>query len=459
MKSEELTGLWWLPNDPEVQVAGTLSIFEDGSVQLRLIGSLIDFNKLQQITTVPAIVGSGSGENVTLFSSRSTGSRASFPGTITMELRPELTVVGAHLESRDELRILTAFAEFDHMYRWVGESGLKERLRVVKDIGVIGLTYDYEKPAAIEANLGSRKIGWHFGYQSSRPSEQALSFVESVSVEVEPILPVGFDELLEQHITPLQNFVTLGVGEFAQLRALRVILDAPGRDEKKNRPVRLIFEPSYYREIPKPIDPERMLFTLGKIRDRLADILGRWFDQLETLRPVVNLYFATVANRRMYLEHRFLSLVQAAETYHRKTNLRTIAPHQAFSDVRRSLCQVIDGAPDLKPADRQMFKSKLAYLNEVPLKERLRELLAEHQYAFAIADGVLEDLARKVGDTRNFLTHYDPSLQCRAAHGIELLRLGDKVQMLMELCFLRDLGFTEPDLAAFARLHARNDRL
>ncbi|MBM4038327.1 MAG: hypothetical protein FJ290_07425 [Planctomycetes bacterium] len=49
--------------------------------------------------------------------------------------------------------------------------------------------------------------------------------------------------------------------------------------------------------------------------------------------------------------------------------------------------------------------------------------------------------AKKVTDTRNYFTHYSPGLKNRAARGGGLLWLKMKMEKLLEVCFLRELGF------------------
>jgi len=71
--------------------------------------------------------------------------------------------------------------------------------------------------------------------------------------------------------------------------------------------------------------PQEMLFTLQHVSQRFEDVLKQWFDSAQFLEPVFNLYFGTLYNRDMYAEQRFLSLVMALESYHRKvTNNREL---------------------------------------------------------------------------------------------------------------------------------------
>ena len=49
----------------------------------------------------------------------------------------------------------------------------------------------------------------------------------------------------------------------------------------------------------------------------------------------------------------------------------------------------------------------------------------------------------RVVATRNYLTHFDQSLEPQAARGEELYRITEKLKLLIEICLLRESGFEE----------------
>ena len=69
----------------------------------------------------------------------------------------------------------------------------------------------------------------------------------------------------------------------------------------------------------------------------------------------------------MYMEHRFLSIVQALEGYHR----RRFPGQDLTTEQHRARLDAIIGAA---PAEhRKWLSEKLAYSNEVSQRKRLRE--------------------------------------------------------------------------------------
>ena len=53
-------------------------------------------------------------------------------------------------------------------------------------------------------------------------------------------------------------------------------------------------------------------------------------------------------------------------------------------------------------------------------------------------------------DNRNYLTHYDPALKGRAATGARLLLMVEVLNLLLQASLLRELGFPEAKISAFA---------
>lgn len=59
---------------------------------------------------------------------------------------------------------------------------------------------------------------------------------------------------------------------------------------------------------------------------------------------------------------------------------------------------------------------------------------------------------KQVRNTRNYLTHYDKSLQGKAIKGEDLYWLTQTLEFLLQACFLKGLGFsTEQCVALFKR--------
>ena len=59
-------------------------------------------------------------------------------------------------------------------------------------------------------------------------------------------------------------------------------------------------------------------------------------------------------------------------------------------------------------------------------------------------------LIRKIVDTRNYLTHYSEELESKSAKGRELLDICLKMEVIFQLCLLRDVGLTAAEVSEIA---------
>jgi hypothetical protein len=78
----------------------------------------------------------------------------------------------------------------------------------------------------------------------------------------------------------------------------------------------------------EPIAPEKrdvaardMLFSLQDISCRFGEIVQAWFTRSTVSRPLYDLYFGTLRSPFMFVEHRFLNMFQALESYDRRTRV------------------------------------------------------------------------------------------------------------------------------------------
>jgi hypothetical protein len=202
------------------------------------------------------------------------------------------------------------------------------------------------------------------------------------------------------------------------------------------------------RVFPKPVESIRpwlgrakkrsrheMLLPVSALDGRVDDVLRRWLDLYSARRPALELMFAVVFAEWLFVETRFLLLAQAAEVYHRLAFPQGVLPDD---EHKRRLRAVIDAAP---LEQQEWLGEKLEHSNEPSLKGRLDELV---EYSALAPHAVLRPkFARRVTDTRNYRTHYDPKIEKRAVKDDDLYWLSEELRALLTACLLRDLGFED----------------
>jgi hypothetical protein len=180
-----------------------------------------------------------------------------------------------------------------------------------------------------------------------------------------------------------------------------------------------------------------MLFNLKLIKDEFNTILRKWFAKAEVLSPIFNLYFGMLYNSDMYLEQKFSNLIQAIESYHRRTRINTeIEP----DEHRKRITSIIES---IDTQYKEWLENRLTYSNEPHLRRRLSELIDECGKLINISSSKKKkSFISKVCDTRNYFTHDDVSLTDKSAKGIELLHICSKLKIILEFNLLKEIGFS-----------------
>jgi len=185
-----------------------------------------------------------------------------------------------------------------------------------------------------------------------------------------------------------------------------------------------------------------VLFSYPKISNNFNIVINSWFEKLEKLRSTFDLFFVTFYNQRMYSEFKFLSLMQAIESFHRATMNGKYLDDDAWEPHKNKLLSEIP--VELEDSFKSSLKSRLRYGNEYSLRKRIQELLKSFQ----------EETVRKLNfskkyftgilvDTRNHLTHYDESMEEETLNGEHLYWATIRLKILLFTLLLKELGLDE----------------
>lgn len=147
------------------------------------------------------------------------------------------------------------------------------------------------------------------------------------------------------------------------------------------------------------------LFMLLKYRDLpggLDRAPNNWLKASRTYESTFNLYFSALHPPGMFAEQRYLSMVQAAEAYH-----------------------------------------KQKYGKRTDLKQRIQQLTCRFGESLRPLVGDPLGFAVRVYNTRNYYAHYDSRNREKSASGYELHLLTQHMSYLVRACLLAELGFDD----------------
>jgi hypothetical protein len=162
----------------------------------------------------------------------------------------------------------------------------------------------------------------------------------------------------------------------------------------------------------------------------------------------MDLYFTTVHHKFPLPRVRFLMLAQSLEADHRATMPEKYVSDESYNTgLRKLLWDAIPKDPETTGKDfLASLGGKLDHLHQFSLRKRLKELTAKHSPILESLIGTPEAFSAAVADRRNQLTHATEQNQGAADDYRTLWVLCDKMGLLLEVCFLDEIGFTHDRL-------------
>ena len=151
---------------------------------------------------------------------------------------------------------------------------------------------------------------------------------------------------------------------------------------------------------------------------------------------------------QLSFETKFLTLVTGLEVYHRRTSDEKEMDDAEFDELVKVL---IENCPEEK---RDWLDGKLMFANEIVLRKRIKGLIEPFKDLFGNKEK-RKKLINRIVDTRNYLIHYDQRLKTKAAEGLDLQILCQKMEVLFQLHFLQLIGFSQKEISSIVNHQLR----
>lgn len=434
-------GTFWIDGNPDDAVAGTLTFTRREGARLDLIGAFgrhEDPLRRSFGHDTVRILGYAGKKVVTLIDARQIKSQLNMPGGWQESLRPDVVIVGAHLDESTPLRFQSVTARITNLSQWVGRSGISREM--TSDGGKVSrMVYEFIPPAVDKAALatgGDLEVG--FSWATSGDDLTETNIRQGTVVTVRPSEPMSLREVF-QTAGVMRDLLTLAATNACPLEEI-VVRHADVREEGPDgaRPARLLVLTQLIdsnQEAQKRQQWE-MLFNYEQLGG--AEGLANWLSLANELQPVMGSLLSVRYMDRLYNENRMQNVSHAAETLHRLRWSNDVLPaEQHAALVQRVLESVV-------PSDREWLSGRLTYSNEPNLRRRLRELADYAGEPFRLFVGDTKRWVHVVSQARNRLTHFQGSKP--RVKG--LYYLGESVYVLVVLCLLRLSGASEELLSS-----------
>lgn len=192
-----------------------------------------------------------------------------------------------------------------------------------------------------------------------------------------------------------------------------------------------------------------MLFTFADVRSAFRRMLPTWLRYGSTFSDALSLYFSCLENKHLYGNHQILFLAQALEVYHRthvERYKQAVETKAEFRARRKRLTANLD------PDDAQWLTDKLQWVNQPTLNERLLDIFESKRSLLGTFLGDEAAFARRIKDLRNHYTHYAAKKKNPDDdHPSDSFELCYKMRIVLQVCFLSDIGVPEPIIKKLLR--------
>ena len=441
------SGIFWIPSNPQRQIPGTLSILNGGDIKLELTQSLD--------TSMQALFSDSSADSL----NRILG-HVEKDGPIMIDrcynILKKRNINHGWLMALDVISAARVFVGFPYredtgprfnaatfsvegIDDWIGISGIEVDRRFEEP----ALTISYHQPQEISLNLeNGMQLLVTFsstfpGYPDTKRAE-VTQHTDFKLISQEACELDKFTSIIEK-ITAFLCFV---MDEIVCLETIKATADNLRQDigggHTASIPVKIYCRSWPYSKDEPKINKFNMLFKFKEVQSLAERMINTWIENYEQIEPAFELYFWTKTRVLPSRNMQFLTLVQALEAFHRRTSEDKHMEEDEFEEIRKNLIQQIP------KKHREWFGMKLQYANELTLRNRFKKM-TEPFDKFMCGEGRLQ-LIEKIVKTRNYLTHYDPSLESKAAKGQVLEFLCIKMNALFRLHFLKLIGFNEQEI-------------
>ena len=418
----ELKGYWWLPTNPQEQLAGILTYHPHEKISLEIIGA---FNRnhpeqlfaehIEQQEIIHGITSDA--QEITLINchpSTSWNLSVNFPMT---KYRCQYLLVGQHINEINQAKFFKAHVSIPVLDQWCPPHTIRTTLHHKKNDA-----HTLEK-TTLEIYTNTPPIS-----KVELNENTTLSLVSAPEYHLEPLSPTirqrTFIEIQKKKDTTIKDiladihlyeqFLTLATLQNVQCNEITLFDKTYYQNihdgDKHYHPIKLIYI-QQNNNTPQR-NKTKYLFTYSTIAPQYPEIIKRWYQDKEPIAPIRTHLVQSIAPiQNIFTSIDYLIVIQALEGFWWR-----------FRD--------------------EAYKQK----NNIPkgtrtnLKNLIIELKKEYEDIVAIAKTEI-DIEAAV-DSRHYYSHFvNKSQKPHTLDGFELYKLTQQLRLLLICCLLNFIGF------------------
>lgn len=439
-------GFFWMPDTPDIKVPGHLEISDGGIITLNIFGSLFKellynntlFDSRKKLRIHGNVETHG---NITLDNCVYTQMKLTVSNIHSFTFSAQIVFLG-YLYNNDDKILYNRFRfTIEGLDKWINTSGIDFKYNKQYKSGII--QYQELEPITIKLeNEMSLSILFFVNHSLTLNTDSEVYIKEKVFFELYSEKATHFEDFdIIAH--KLNKLICFALNEIVSIQKISADNNSIIEDHQDSgqtlKNIIIIYQSNLFQNKIPQINIHEALFNYSKIKNRYQRFINQWIKLSKVFNPALSLFLSVKSNNYKSSNSKFLALVQALETFHRRLNpnkkLMDDNEYEKLSTTLRSLC----------PKNYlSWLDNKIKYGNEVSLRNRLKDISRDIKKITGYE--VEKKIIGRITDTRNYYTHYNKSLEEKISRGEELHNLCENMEAMFQLLLLRFLGFDESEI-------------
>jgi len=365
--SFEVFASWWLPDKPQDRLPGTLMFSPSDGALLELQGKF----QLPALTDLQLVFAGPMFQAEFIYGERPDGQLITLHRAITTYLGAtssfhcHIVLAGAHLSPTVSLKDASAIFSYDNLEEWSCMRLLEFGSAPDNDCYSYLFRHNAVQLLSVPKSDSHPELELYGNVRGSLTHNEA-KFYRKTHFRASELDLDSLDCLFEL-TSSVGQLLTVLIGKPANLTKLRLLPDSDTCIEvffQRSRPAKA-----------HEVHAHQMPFNLADLDDQSTRLFSEWFESYSLLRPAYAAFFSTLFNDSSYIDAKFQAIMQAIESFHRRTRPGVYVAQEEYGKFYAAL---VDAIPkEVSPPLKERLKSALKYGNELSLRKRLKDLASE----------------------------------------------------------------------------------
>jgi hypothetical protein len=442
MRDFSANGLWFLDEEPENRVAGTLR-YSDRGLQLRLMGGFKE-GWTPGSEGYPLIRGVVSknpyGDFVTLMDCFTTRRNLSSAGIGTETIQGNRAIVGDSHLPPDHAAFEAAEVSLSYLTDWYARTGF---IREITQGSGFEVGIRYRKPELTRFVIGDAELSLGL-FVRSNESAHGASVIEEARCSIRPVANMTVKDVQNAFVQPLQDLLSFATDTPNSVEEFELLGEkVPHGQMERHRRYHYLYRPVLrLRRKRDHLFSSDMIFTFEEAQDAGLNIFERWIQFTKRHEAFCTVYFSSLYAPPKFLDERLQTLMSAF-------SLLATSPGEA-SERMTGFVEELDGRLEdrFTEEERSLLRHVMPISPELEMPFRLSKLLEEHRPLMRqIIGDDLKGFVRSVCRTLEFVKRRVTADGLAPLQGNELYLAMQKLRVLIKVMILTELGFDQAQVA------------